>query len=214
MNIKVYDIEGKEKGTVKLNDTVFNIKPNRSAIYYALRAELANQRLGTASTKARADVRGGGAKPYRQKGTGRARAGTRRSPIWTGGGTTFGPKPRSYRIKLQRKMKRLSIRSLLSMKTGEQLLKVVEDFSIDSGKTRDFQKIALSLVDEKNRGRVLFVDNDRDPLTRRAGRNIPWIQYFEANLLNTKDLYYATQLILTKSAVKLLNEKYAENSKG
>jgi large subunit ribosomal protein L4 len=214
MNTKVYDIEGKEKGTVRLNDSVFNIKPNKSAIYYALRAELANQRQGTASTKGRAEVRGGGAKPYRQKGTGRARAGTRRSPIWTGGGTTFGPKPRSYRVNLPKKMKRLSIRSLLSMKTGEQLLKVVEDFSIDSGKTKDFQKIAMSLVDEKNRSMVLFIDNDRDPLTRRAGRNIPWIHYFAANLLNTKDLYYATQLILTKSAVKLLNEKYAENSKG
>jgi large subunit ribosomal protein L4 len=214
MNTKVYDIEGKEKGTVRLNDSVFNIKPNKSAIYYALRAELANQRQGTASTKGRAEVRGGGAKPYRQKGTGRARAGTRRSPIWTGGGTTFGPKPRSYRVNLPKKMKRLSIRSLLSMKTGEQLLKVVEDFSIDSGKTKDFQKLALSLVDEKNRSMVLFIDNDRDHLTRRAGRNIPWIHYFAANLLNTKDLYYATQLILTKSAVKLLNEKYAENSKG
>ena len=209
MNTKLYDIKGKEKGTVRLNDAVFKIKPNKSAIYYALHSELANDRQGTASSKGRSEVRGSGRKPYRQKGTGRARAGTRKSPIWTGGGAAFGPKPRSYRVRLPRKMKQLSVRSILSMKNSENSLKVVEDFSIESGKTRDFYSIATSLVDEDKRRRVLFIDTDRDDMNRKAGRNIPWLNYFDAVLLNTRDLFYATQLVLTESAVKVLNEKYA-----
>jgi large subunit ribosomal protein L4 len=209
MNTKLYDIKGKEKGTVRLNDAVFKIKPNKSAIYYALHSELANDRQGTASSKGRSEVRGSGRKPYRQKGTGRARAGTRKSPIWTGGGVAFGPKPRSYRVRLPRKMKQLSVRSILSMKNSENSIKVVEDFSIESGKTRDFYSIATSLVDEDKRRRVLFIDTDRDDMNRKAGRNIPWLNYFDAVLLNTRDLFYATQLVLTESAVKVLNEKYA-----
>ncbi len=211
MNATLYDIQGKEKGTVELADGVFNIKPNKSAIYYALRAELANRRQGTASTKGRSEVRGGGRKPYRQKGTGRARAGSRRSPLWTGGGVTFGPKPRSYRIDVPKKMKQLSIRSILSMKAGEDLLKVVEDFSVESGKTRDFSAIAANLVEEGRRRKVLFLAGDRDEPTRRAGRNIPWLYYHDARLLNVKDLYYATQLVMTEGAVQALNEKYGRD---
>jgi large subunit ribosomal protein L4 len=210
MNTKLYDAKGNEKGTVKLNDAVFKITPNKSAIYYALRAEHANARQGTASTKGRSEVRGSGAKPYRQKGTGRARAGSRQSPIWTGGGVVFGPKPRSYRIRLPRRIKQLSIRSCLSMKAGEKLLKVVEDFNVESGKTRDFFSIASSLVEEQSRKRVLFIDADRKTMNRRAGRNISWIRYYDASLLSTRELYYASQLVLTESAVKVLNEKYAE----
>jgi large subunit ribosomal protein L4 len=210
MNVKVYDIKGKEKGTTTLSDKVFNVLPNKSAIYYSLKTELANARYGTASTKSRNEVRGSGAKPYRQKGTGRARAGTRKSPIWTGGGTTFGPKPRSYRIRLPKRVKRLSIVSLLSHKMKEKLIKVIEDFSVESGKTKDFSNIASQLVDNDKRERVLILDKEPVPITKRAGRNIPWVRYYDANLLNTKDLYYATQLIITESAVKLLNKKYAK----
>jgi large subunit ribosomal protein L4 len=209
MNTKLYDIKGKEKGTVKLNDAVFKIDPNKSAIYYALRSELANNRQGTASSKGRSEIRGSGRKPYRQKGTGRARAGTRKSPIWTGGGVTFGPKPRSYRVRLPRKMKQLSVRSILSLKNKENLLKVVEDFSIESGKTKEFFSIATTLVEAERRQRVLLIDTDRDEMSRRAVRNIPWVHYFDAALLNTKDLFYATQLVITESAVKALNKKYA-----
>lgn len=210
MNATMYDIQGREKGTVELAEEVFNIKPNKSAIYYALQAELANRRRGTASTKGRAEVRGGGRKPYRQKGTGRARAGSRRSPLWKGGGVVFGPKTRSYRVSLPRKMKRLGIRSVLSMKVQGDLVKVVEDFSVQSGKTRDFSNIASSLVDAGRRRKVVFVAGSRDEHTRRAGRNIPWLCYQDAGLLNMKDLYYATQLVMTESAVQLLNEKYGE----
>ncbi|RKY01326.1 MAG: 50S ribosomal protein L4 [Spirochaetes bacterium] len=209
MQVPIYDINGSEKGTIELDDRVFNIKPNKSCIYYVLRAELRNLRVGTASTKTRAEVRGGGAKPWRQKGTGRARAGSRRSPIWVGGGIVFGPKPRSYKVKVPKKMKRLSLRSVLSLKAQNQQLKVVEDFRVESGKTRDFFRIATSLIEEEARKRVIFINGDTDELTKRAGRNIPWIKIFNANLLNTKDLFYADKLLLTESAVKLLNEKYS-----
>ncbi len=212
MKVKIYDINGREKGDIALADNVFNIKPNKSAIYYALRAERANKRQGTASTKGRSEVRGSGSKMYRQKGTGRARAGSRRSPVRVGGGVAFGPKPRSYRINLPKKIKRLSVRSLLSLKNSEDTLKIVEDFSVESGKTGEFCKIAENLVDKNRRLRVLIIDRDRNPMNRRAGHNIPWLNYHDANLLNSHDLYYASQLILTESAVKVLNEKYTDKS--
>ncbi len=209
MNVMVYGIDGQEKGTIELNDEVFGIKPNKSVIYYALKADLANRRQGTASTKGRSEVSGSGAKPWRQKGTGRARAGSRRSPIWVGGGTVFGPKPRDYRIKLPKKMKRLSIKSVLSLKLSNNQLKVVENFKVESGKTRDFFNIAKNLSDEDKRKRVLFIDKNPDELNKRASRNIPWIMYYDADLLNTKDLYYSTQLVITEDAVKHLNQKYS-----
>ena len=210
MDVKVYDIHGKEKGSIELNEKVFNIKPNKSAIYYALRAELANEKQGTASTKGRSEVRGSGAKPWRQKGTGRARAGSRQSPIWVGGGVTFGPKPRDCRIRVSKKVKRLSIRSILSLKTSEDMLKVVEDFSVASGKTKEFYGIATNLVEEEKRKRVLFIDKASDELKKRAGRNLSWLKYHNADLLCIKDLFSATQLILTESAVIALNEKFIE----
>ncbi len=210
MITRVYDIEGKEKGTMELNEAVFNSKPNKSAVYYVLRAELANARHGTASTKGRSEVSGSGAKPWRQKGTGRARAGSKRSPLWRGGGVVFGPQPKDYTVKLPRKVRKLSIKSVLSMKTVADELKIVEDFTVESGKTKDFYKIAINLVDEGKRRRVLFIDKNRNEFNRRAGRNVPWLQYHDANLLSTKDLFYATQLILTESAVKVLNEKYGQ----
>jgi large subunit ribosomal protein L4 len=209
MDVTVYNVQGKEKGTTNLSDEVFNIKPNKNAIYYSLRAELANERLGTASTKVRSEVRGSGAKPWRQKGTGRARAGSRRSPIWVGGGIAFGPKPRSYKIRLPKKIKRESVKSLLSLKMSESALKVVEDFTVETGKTRDFSALASRLVDIDRKRRVLIIDREPNRLNKRAGRNIPWLKYYNADLLNTKDLYHATQLILTESAVQLLNEKYS-----
>jgi len=209
MDVKVYNVEGKEKGTAHLSDGVFNIKPNNNAIYYSLKTELANERHGTASTRGRSEVRGSGAKPWRQKGTGRARAGRRQSPIWVGGGIVFGPKPRDYSLRLPRKIKRLSVKSILSQKLSENALKVVEDFTVETGKTKDFTSIASRLVDNDKRQRVLIIDKEPNQLNKRAGRNIPWIRYYDADLLSTKELFYATQLILTESAVQLLNEKYS-----
>ena len=209
MKAQIYDVQGNEKGSIELSDSVFNIKPNRNVVYYALKAELANARQGTSSTKGRSEVKGSGAKPWRQKGTGRARAGSKRSPIWSGGGVVFGPKPRDYGVRLMRKVRKLSIKSVLSMKAKDNVLKVMEDFSVESGKTKDFGAIAERLVEGERRRRVLIVDKELKPLNRRAGRNIPWIKYYAADLLNTRDLFYATQLILTESAVHTLNEKYS-----
>jgi large subunit ribosomal protein L4 len=209
MKAQIYDVQGKEKGSIELSDSVFNIKPNRSVVYYALKAELANARQGTSSTKGRSEVKGSGAKPWRQKGTGRARAGSKRSPLWSGGGIVFGPKPRDYGVRLMRKVKKLSIKSVLSMKAKDNTLKVMEDFAVESGKTKDFGAMAERLVEGDRRRRVLIVDRELKPLNRRAGRNIPWLKYYGADLLNTRDLFYATQLILTESAVHALNEKYS-----
>ena len=121
----------------------------------------------------------------------------------------FGPKPRDYGVRLMRKVRKLSIKSVLSMKAKDNVLKVMEDFSVESGKTKDFGAIAERLVEGERRRRVLIVDKELKPLNRRAGRNIPWIKYYCADLLNTRDLFYATQLILTESAVHALNEKYS-----
>jgi large subunit ribosomal protein L4 len=209
MKAQIYDVQGNEKGSIELSDSVFNIKPNRNVVYYALKAELANARQGTSSTKTRGEVQGSGAKPWRQKGTGRARAGCKRSPLWKGGGIVFGPKPRDHSVRLMRKVKKLSIKSVLSMKAKDNTLKVMEDFAVESGKTKDFGAMAERLVEGDRRRRVLIVDKELKPLNRRAGRNIPWIKYYGADLLNTRDLFYATQLILTESAVHALNEKYS-----
>jgi len=210
MDVTVYDIQGNEKGKATLKDEVFRITPNKSAIYYSLRAELSNARQGTASTKGRSDVRGGGTKLFRQKGTGRARAGSRRSPVRVGGGTVFGPKPRSYNERLPRKLKRLGVVSVLSHKMNEKLIKVIEDFSVDSGKTKDFSLIASKLAGNENRGkRVLILDREPKPMNKRAGRNISWITYHDANMISIRELFYASQLLITESAAQLLNEKYS-----
>ena len=142
IEIAVLSREGKEIKKVKLAGHVFNTgSASADTVYYAIRNELANMRVGTASTKGRAEVRGSGAKPWRQKGTGRARAGHKRSPIWVGGGVVFGPKPRDYSYTLPKKVKRLAFRSILTQKTQESLLCVVEDFAIDNGKTREMAQI-------------------------------------------------------------------------
>lgn len=145
MKTKVYSIDGKELRTIELDDTVFNREVSNGTIYYAVNNELANRRVGTASTKTRGEVNYSNAKPYKQKGTGNARAGDKKSPIWTGGGTIFGPKPRDYSYRLPKKMKRLAMKSLLSLGVQDGRLVVVEDFTIESGKTRDLTRFSRTL---------------------------------------------------------------------
>ena len=171
MVAKVYGIDGQERREITLADEVFNTRVSTGSIYHAIRNELANQRVGTASTKTRSEVRGSGTKPWRQKGTGRARAGTRQSPLWVGGGVVFGPKPRDYSYRLPRKIKRLAMRSILSQKQLENRLKVVEDFSIDGGKTRELARIlrVLSPNSESARptsARTALIVTDEDALLR------------------------------------------------
>ncbi len=206
MKTQVLGLDGKEIREIELADEVFNIEISEGSIYHAIRNELANMRVGTASTKGRSEVKGSGAKPWRQKGTGRARAGHKRSPIWVGGGTVFGPKPRDYSYKLPKKIKRLAIKSILSLKARENRIKVVEDFTIESGKTKDLVKILKNLVPEE---KTVIVLKDDDGMIKRAGRNIPWLGFLSYNRLRAHDLFYCKNLLLLEGSVKKLNEFYA-----
>ena len=171
MDKKVFSIEGKELRTITLDDSVFAREVSEGSIYNAIKNELANKRVGTASTKTRSEVRGTTAKPWRQKGTGRARAGRRRSPVWVGGGITFGPKPRDYSYVLPKKIKQLAMKSILSLKAqSEDRFKVVEDFTVETGKTKDMKTILNALVDGE---KTVVVLKDDDSMVRRAGRNLP-----------------------------------------
>lgn len=208
MDKTVYSIEGKELRKVKMDDSVFAREVSEGSIYHAIRNELANRRVGTASTKTRGEVKGSGAKPWRQKGTGRARAGHKRSPIWTGGGVVFGPKPRDYSYKLPRKIKRLAFKSILSMKAGDDnIMKVVEDFTIETGKTKDLAAVLKNLVGEE---RTVLILKEDDSLLRRAGRNIPWLKFLTYNRLKAHELFYGKKVLVQEGAVAKLNEFYGE----
>lgn len=209
MKTNVFSIDGSQSAkTIELNDEVFNREVSEGTIYYAVNNELANRRVGTASTKTRGEVKFSNAKPYRQKGTGNARAGDRKSPIWVGGGTIFGPKPRDYSYALPKKMKRLAMKSLLSKGFQEERLVVVEDFSIESGKTKELNQILKNFVaDEK---RTVLILGDDDTMTRRAARNIPYLRVLSYNRLSAKELLYGRKLLVLESAAKGLNEFYGD----
>ena len=205
MEAKVFSVKGEEIKTIELNDKVFNCEVSDGTIYYAINNELANKRVGCASTKGRSEVSGSGAKPWSQKGTGRARAGHKRSPIWVGGGIVFGPKPRSYSYKMPRKMKRLAMRSILSLKNKNERMKVVEDFTIESGKTADISSILKNLVSQE---RTVVILKDDDAMVKRAGRNIPWLTFLSYNRLRAHDLFYGKNILVMESAAGKLNEFY------
>jgi len=209
MKTNVFSIDGSQSAkTIELNDEVFNREVSEGTIYYAVNNELANRRVGTASTKTRGEVNLSNAKPYRQKGTGNARAGDRKSPVWVGGGTIFGPKPRDYSYVLPKKMKRLAMKSLLSKGVQEERLVVVEDFSIESGKTKELNQILKNFVaDEK---RTVLILGDDDTMTRRAARNIPYLRVLSYNRLSAKELLYGRKLLVLESAAKGLNEFYGD----
>jgi large subunit ribosomal protein L4 len=208
MEAKVFSVKGEEIKNIDLNDEVFNTDVSDSAIYYAIHGELANRRIGTASTKNRKLVRGSNTKPWKQKGTGHARAGDKKSPLWVGGGTVFGPQPRDYHIRVPRKMKRTAMRSILTKKAQGEGLKVVEDFSIESGKTRDLVTVLKNLVKDE---RTVVVLHEDDAMLRRAGRNIPWLTIQAYNRLSAHELFYSRNLLMTESAATLLNDFYARN---
>ncbi|MDR1074326.1 MAG: 50S ribosomal protein L4 [Treponema sp.] len=210
MNRTVYSIEGKEVRSVELDDTVFGLVVNEDSIWYAINNELANRRVGCASTKDRGEVHGSNAKPYKQKGTGRARRGDKKSPVLVGGGIVFGPKPRDYSYAIPKKAKRLALKSILSLKAQSDMIKVVEDFSVASGKTRDLVKILKNLVGEE---RTVIVLKDDDPFVKRAAANIPWLTYLSYNRLNAHDLFYARSVIALETAVKNLNDFYGRKER-
>jgi len=207
MVVKVYGIDGSKQRDIDLVDAVFNRSVSTGSIYHAIRNELANLRVGTASTKTRSEVRGSGAKPWRQKGTGRARAGTRQSPVWVGGGVVFGPKPRDYSYKVPKKLKRLAFKSILSQKIQDDRLMVVEDFTVESGKTRELVKILKGLTPE-NGNRTAIVISGEDSMLKRAGRNVPGLSILSYNRLRAHDLFYASTVIVFEKAADELGRFY------
>lgn len=209
MEGKLYSVQGKELGTVQLSDAVFGLPINEDVIYYAIHNELANDRVGTACTKGRAEVHGSNRRPYAQKGTGRARQGDVKSPIYVGGGVVFGPKPRDYSYRMPRKAKRLAIKTILSLKAQEQALKVVQDFTIPNGKTKDLADILKVVLPRDRAERTVVILKDDDANIKRAGRNIPWLHFLSYNRLRAHDLFYGRSVVVLESAVKSLNEFYA-----
>lgn len=200
MELKVYKIDGTESGeTVKLPDSVFAIEPNTHLVYQAVRSFLANRRQGTHKTKERNEVRGGGKKPFRQKGTGGARRGTNRSPLMVGGGTIFGPKPHKYSVDLPVKAARLARKSALSMKAKENEITVVEDFNFDKPKTKDLQSILQSLkLDET---KTLFLLTEANDNLYKSGRNIKKLNVRISDKAATYDLVNNKMILIQKSAI-------------
>lgn len=205
MEKKVYSVDGKELRTITLDDKVFGLPVNEDVIYYAITNELANKRVGTACTKDRSEVHGSNAKPYKQKGTGRARRGDKKSPLTRGGGVVFGPKPRDFSFTLPKKVKRLAMKSILSMKAQNDTLTVIEDFTVESGKTKDLVSILKNFTAE---GRVVIVLKDDDAKIKQAGRNIPTVSFLSYNRLRAHDLFYGRKVIMLESAAKNLSGFY------
>ena len=208
MTLDVLKIDGSKSGDkIDLSDSIFAIEPNDHAIYLSVKAYLANQRQGTSKSKERGEVRGGGKKPWKQKGRGGARAGTSRSPLWVGGGTIFGPRPRDYRQDLPKKVRRLARKSALSYKAKDSQLLVIEDFNIEQPKTKEFSKILSAL--KVNGKKVLLLTELNNQNVYRSGRNIPKVIVLEASKASTYDLLNNQILILQKSAVKEIEKTFA-----
>lgn len=207
MEKKVYSTDGKELRTISLDDKVFGLPVNEDVIYYAINNELANMRVGTACTKGRAEVHGSNAKPYKQKGTGNARRGDKKSPITVGGGTIFGPKPRDFSYAIPKQAKRLAMKSILSLQAQSDRLTLVEDFTVESGKTKDLVKILSNFAKDE---RTVIILKDDDAKIKQAGRNIPNLSFLSYNRLRAHDLYYGRKVILLEGAAKNLSDFYAE----
>lgn len=211
MTFEIYKTDGSVSGDkIDLADSVFGIKPNDHAIYLSVKAFLANKRQGTHKAKERSDVRGGGAKPFRQKGRGAARAGTIRSPLWVGGGTIFGPRPRSYRQNLPKKVKRLARKSAFSYKVKDEQLMVVEDFSFEKPKTKDLMALLNALNTEGKK--VLILTGSNESAVYKSGRNLPKVRVLEAEKASTYDILNNQILILQKSAVKAISKTFTDNT--
>ena len=204
--IDVYDIEGKKVKTIELKEEVFGIEPNEAIVHSVLVNYLANQRQGTQSTKTRAEVSGGGRKPWRQKGTGRARQGSIRAPQWVKGGIALGPKPRSYKYTVNKKERRLAIKSLLSSKVLENELTVVDKLELSEIKTKTMVK---ALADLKVEGKTLIVLPENNKNVLMSARNIEGVKTIVLNNINVFDLLKYNNLVLPLDTVKKLEEVYA-----
>ncbi len=203
--VTLYKQDGTENGQIELNDAIFGIEPNESVVFDAVIMQRASMRQGTHAVKNRSQVRGGGRKPWRQKGTGRARQGSIRSPQWVGGGVVFGPTPRSYAYKLPKKVRRLAIRSALSMKAAEDQIKVIEGLSFEAPKTKAFKDILTNL----NLGKTLVVlegDNDNAYL---SARNLPNVKVIDERNVNVLDVVNYDTILITKQALETVEEALA-----
>lgn len=206
--VAVYDIAGTKVSDIDLNDSIFNVDVNEAVLHQAVVMQLASQRLGTASTKTRGFVRGGGKKPWKQKGTGRARAGSIRSPLWVGGGTVFGPHPRSYAFRMPRKQRRLAIKSALTAKLQDGELVVLDSIDFDAPKTKSVLKMMndFSVANKK----VLIVTADMLENVEKSARNIPGVKAIPASSsLNVYDLLYHDKVFVTKDAITRIEEVLA-----
>ncbi len=204
--IDVYDIKGKKVNTIDLNEEIFGIEPNEEIVHSVLVNYLANQRQGTQSTKTRAEVSGGGKKPWRQKGTGRARQGSTRAPQWIKGGIALGPKPRSYSYKVNKKEKRLAVKSLLSSKVIENELVVVDKLAFDEIKTKN---MANALSNLKVEGKTLILLPEKNENVQKSARNIEGVKTSLVNTINVYDLLKYSKLVVTLDTIKKLEEVYA-----
>ena len=204
-NVKIFNIEGKEVGTLELNDAVFGVEINNHLVHMAVVQQLANKRQGTQSAKTRAEVRGGGKKPWRQKGTGHARQGSTRSPQWKGGGVIFAPKPRDYSFKMNKKEKALAIKSALTSRVNETKFFVIDDLSFDEIKTKKMKAVLESLKLQKA---LIILDKKNDNVALSA-RNLPKVRTVLTNSINVYDILKYDTLVLTKDAVAQIEEVYA-----
>ena len=204
-NVTVYNMEGKEVGTIELSDAVFGVEINEHLVHLAVVQQLANKRQGTQKAKTRAEVSGGGRKPWRQKGTGHARQVSTRAPQWTGGGVVFAPVPRDYSFKMNRKEKRAALKSALTDKVASSNLIVVDELKFDAIKTKSFVQVMKNL----NVGRGLVVLNENDTNVMMSARNVPDVQMALPSTINVYDVMKAGKVVLTKDAVKTIEEVYA-----
>jgi large subunit ribosomal protein L4 len=202
----LYDRSGTAVGSVELSDDLFAAPVNAAVLHQVVTAQLAARRVGTHATKTRGEVRGGGRKPYRQKGTGRARQGSRTSPHYRGGGTVFGPHPRSYEQRLPRKMKRLALRGALTAKLGDEAIRIIDSFGLEGPRTKDFAAILRAL--EAN-GRVLVVAPGQDQALSLSARNLPTVEVILADSLNVVDLLRADVLVIEQPSLARMQEVYA-----
>ena len=204
-NVAVYNMEGKEVGTIELSDAVFGVEVNEHLVHMAVVQQLANNRQGTQKAKTRAEVSGGGRKPWRQKGTGHARQGSTRSPQWTGGGMVFAPVPRDYSFKLNKKEKRAALKSALTDKVQTSNLIVVDELKFDEIKTKNFVQVMDNLKVQK--GLVVIDDNDTNVVM--SARNVDGVDTTLVNTINVYDIMKAKKVVLTKAAVAKIEEVYA-----
>jgi large subunit ribosomal protein L4 len=204
--VALYDITGSQIGDIELSDDIFGVEVNTHVMYEAVKNYLANQRQGTQSAKLRGEVRGGGRKPWRQKGTGRARQGSIRAPQWKGGGVVFAPKPRDYSYKIPKKVKRLALKSALTSKVQDQEMIVVDRIVLEQPKTKEMIKVLTNLKASK---KTLIVLPERDEAVLRAAANIEGVKTAYVNTINVYDILNCDSFIITKDAVNKVEEVYA-----